>query len=205
MQTGLCYAFKFDGKGSRSNGGQESAIRSLQPAVGKTGTEDDDMSGNAIIRRGSAADTPALTAIWRRSVEATHAFLSRDDIDDLRPQVEAALGLLDVWVAEAAGGPAGFMAMDGNMIEALFIDPPSMGMRLGTMFIDHAKTVCADGAELRVDVNEANPAALGFYLSRGFRRIGRSETDRAGRPWPLLHLAMAVPMPADGAISGADR
>jgi len=30
---------------------------------------------------------------------------------------------------------------------------------------------------------------LAFYLSKGFRRIGRSETDAMGRPFPILHLA----------------
>ena len=42
---------------------------------------------------------------------------------------------------------------------------------------------------LRVDVNEQNPEALGFYLANGFEVTGRSPLDGQGRPFPLLHLA----------------
>ena len=41
---------------------------------------------------------------------------------------------------------------------------------------------------LKVDVNEQNPEALKFYEALGFRIVGRSPTDTAGRPYPLLHL-----------------
>ncbi len=44
-------------------------------------------------------------------------------------------------------------------------------------------------APLRVEVNEQNDAGLAFYLARGFSLVSRSETDRDGRPFPLLHLA----------------
>ena len=39
-----------------------------------------------------------------------------------------------------------------------------------------------------LDVNEQNPEAIAFYTRRGFEVIGRSETDDAGRPYPLLHM-----------------
>ena len=40
-----------------------------------------------------------------------------------------------------------------------------------------------------VDASEQATNALPFYLSRGFRVVGRSETDPQGRPYPLIHLA----------------
>ncbi|MBD5243790.1 MAG: GNAT family N-acetyltransferase, partial [Barnesiella sp.] len=33
-------------------------------------------------------------------------------------------------------------------------------------------------------------SALNFYQARGFRIIGRDETDEAGRPYPILHLSL---------------
>ena len=142
------------------------------------------------IRQGVAADIPALMGVWRRSVEATHTFLTPSDIDALEPEGRQALGSLEVWVAEMDGGPAGFMAMHGSMIEALFIDPAHMGRKLGTRLIEHARELRGTETELRLDVNEQNPNALGFYLARGFKQIGRSETDSGGRPWPQLHLIL---------------
>ena len=41
-----------------------------------------------------------------------------------------------------------------------------------------------------MDVNEQNVSAAGFYAHRGFEVVGRSETDEAGRPYPLLHLRL---------------
>lgn len=140
------------------------------------------------IRPGTTHDLPALTAIWRRSVEATHEFLTPSDIDILEPEARQGLAVLELWVAEVDGIAAGFLAMQGNTMEALFIDPEHTGKKLGTEFIAHAQKIRGSNAELRVDVNEQNPAARGFYLSQGFREVGRSETDSAGRPWPLLHL-----------------
>lgn len=42
----------------------------------------------------------------------------------------------------------------------------------------------------KVDVNEQNDKALGFYLRMGFRIIGRNETDGMGKPYPILHLQL---------------
>ena len=47
----------------------------------------------------------------------------------------------------------------------------------------------------RVDVNEQNPRALGFYLHEGFEVIGRSETDGLGQPYPLLHMRLMRTVP----------
>ncbi len=42
--------------------------------------------------------------------------------------------------------------------------------------------------EALVDVSEQATNVLPFYEARGFVRIGRSETDPQGRPYPLVHL-----------------
>lgn len=49
----------------------------------------------------------------------------------------------------------------------------------------------------KVDVNEQNVSAAGFYAHRGFEVVGRSETDEAGRPYPLLHLSLSRPSALD--------
>lgn len=42
----------------------------------------------------------------------------------------------------------------------------------------------------KVDVNEQNEQALGFYEHHGFKTIGRSELDASGKPYPILHMAL---------------
>lgn len=140
------------------------------------------------IRPFTQTDTPGLLAIWERSVTKTHHFLTPGDIAAIKTEVGQALVLLEVWVVEANGEPAGFMGLDGDKVEALFIDPDCMGMGLGTLLLRHVRELRGADATLLVDVNLDNPDAVGFYAARGFVQIGRSEADSAGRPFPLLHL-----------------
>lgn len=140
------------------------------------------------IRIGGSKDIPSLSIIWRCSVEATHDFLSQADIDAMEPEAAGLAAVELLWVAEYASQPVGFMAMNGDMIEALFIHPEHRGKNLGRKFVEHAQTIRGNGAKLRLDVNEQNPAAIGFYQAMGFTITGRSDTDSAGRPWPLLHM-----------------
>lgn len=124
-------------------------------------------------------------------MRATHDFLSEDDIVALRGAVrEHALPALDLYAArDDAGAPAGFMGLAGASVEALFIDPAHFRRGLGRRFLDHARAL--RGEALTVDVNEQNPGALAFYIAYGFVVTGRSPVDSDGRPFPLVHLALA--------------
>jgi putative acetyltransferase len=140
------------------------------------------------IRRGTPADVPRALEIWRSAVDATHGFLSpehRAEIDGI--VAKQFLPNADLWLATDDGDrPMGFMVMDGSQIEALFVDPAVHGNGYGSLLVDHAQSLAP---ALTVDANEQAINALPFYLSRGFRVIGRSPTDDQGRPYPLVHLA----------------
>lgn len=138
------------------------------------------------IRAARAADSDALIALWHRSVAATHQFLAPGEIEALAPLVRSqVVERLETWVLEQQSRAVGFMALDGSMVEALFLDPTHFRQGGGRQLLDHARTL--KGA-LRVDVNEQNVDALRFYLAAGFEIAGRSDVDQAGRPYPLLHL-----------------
>jgi putative acetyltransferase len=91
-------------------------------------------------------------------------------------------------VADAEDRAVGFMGLTGSNIDALFVDPELHGRGIGRALVEHARSVAGD--ELTVDVNEQNESGAGFYERLGFRRIGRSELDEQGRPYPLLHLRL---------------
>jgi putative acetyltransferase len=80
----------------------------------------------------------------------------------------------------------GFLVMDGSMIDALFVDPAYHGRGFGTALLNHALEL---EPAVTVDASEQATNAVPFYLSRGFRIVGRSPTDPQGRPYPLIHLA----------------
>ncbi|KVE28729.1 GNAT family acetyltransferase [Burkholderia singularis] len=141
------------------------------------------------IRKRVPADNPVLVEIWLRSVRATHIFLCEQDIEDLYPQVrDTYLPSVDVWVCEDADGDiTGFIGMHEAQIEMLFVDPERFGQGVGTRLLDHARKLHAN---LTVDVNEQNPRAHAFYRRYGFEDVGRSATDSAGRPFPLVHMKL---------------
>lgn len=140
-----------------------------------------------------AADVPRLVEVWEASVRATHHFLSEDDIQFFKPSVRAELyGALDLaCVRDDAGRLAGFVGVADGKVEALFIHPSLRGRGVGRALLDHA--VAALGGT-RVDVNEQNEQAVGFYRRMGFEIEGRSPLDAMGKPFPLLHMRL----PGDG-------
>ncbi|RZZ87861.1 GNAT family N-acetyltransferase [Pseudoxanthomonas winnipegensis] len=147
------------------------------------------------IRKAQPEDHPSLLGIWEQSVRASHDFLSEQDIQSLLPLVrDHALPGLEVWIlCDEASSPIGFMGLDDNKVEALFIAPTSFRRGGGKVMLEHARKL--KGA-LKVDVNEQNPHAVAFYLSNGFVVSGRSPLDAQGLPFPLLHLDEASPSAA---------
>ena len=142
-----------------------------------------------IIRRATAADVPRALEIWRSAVDATHQFLTANDRAEIDLLVARDfLPNAELWLAVDDNDRAvGFLVTDGSMIDALFVDPACHGRGFGTALLNHAFEL--DPPATTVDASEQASNAVPFYLSRGFRIVGRSPTDPHGRPYPLIHLA----------------
>ncbi|MGW8706418.1 GNAT family N-acetyltransferase [Brevundimonas sp. NPDC055814] len=143
-----------------------------------------------MIRPAAPADAPALTAVWRRAVEATHHFLTPEAIDAIEADVSAWLGSGDpnLWAWEQDGAPVAFLGLSDDELAALFVDPRLHRSGIGRRLVDHALSL---GAR-RLSVNEDNPGARAFYERLGFQAVGRAETDDAGRPYPLILMALSA-------------
>lgn len=138
------------------------------------------------LRPSRTTDGDAVVDLWRRAVDATHHFLSSEDRQAIDAEVAAFLPHAPLWVAvDAEDRPQGFMLVDGDHMEALFIDPDVRGSGIGRQLVQHA---LASHPQLGTDVNAQNKQALGFYLHLGFVETGRSDRDAQGRPYPLVHL-----------------
>ncbi|MCW2336808.1 putative acetyltransferase [Sphingobium sp. B2D3A] len=139
------------------------------------------------IRKATPADLPRALAIWRAAVDATHGFLTPEDRVEIDRMVEHEhLPSVDLWVAtDAAGTVQAFLGMGEDEIDSLFVDPAVHGQGYGSALVAHALAL-VPGA--KVDASEQAPHAIAFYEARGFVRTGRSETDPAGRPYPLIHF-----------------
>ena len=129
---------------------------------------------------------PLLT-VWESSVRATHDFLREGDVDFLRPYVEQGLREIPVLLcALKEGRPLAFLGMAEDSIEMLFVHADFRGRGIGSALMREALSL---GAR-RVDVNEQNPQALGFYRRCGFKVESRDDKDGLGLPYPILHCIL---------------
>lgn len=134
------------------------------------------------------AEWPELVGIWRSAVEATHDFLTADDVDFYEGRLaNEYLKMVEVTVAVVDGRPVGFSGVADGNLEMLFVDAQYRGSGAGSVLLRDA---VARHPGLSIDVNEQNPQAVGFYLHHGFVTLRRSETDADGRPFPILHLGL---------------
>jgi putative acetyltransferase len=141
------------------------------------------------VHRVRRDEGPRLLEVWEASVRATHAFLTEADVQSLKPLVlDGVFALPDLWCArDSSGLLVAFLGVaDGNM-EALFVDPAWRGAGLGRRLAEYGMSALG---VTRVDVNEQNPEARGFYERLGFEVYGRSPLDGGGRPFPLLHMRL---------------
>lgn len=137
------------------------------------------------------ADYGELIEIWERSVRATHGFLGEADIAALRPLIlDQYFDAVELRCVRQDGRILGFSGVADNVLEMLFVAPENLGTGVGRALCEHA---VARRSVVRVDVNEQNPSALGFYRHMGFAVTGRSPVDGQGRPFPLLHMELARP------------
>lgn len=86
---------------------------------------------------------------------------------------------------EEANAAKAFLSVSEDNLEMLFVSPTESGKGFGkaaVQFVVHTLGVT------KVDVNEQNEQAVGFYLKQGYKQIARSEKDGMGKPYPLLHL-----------------
>lgn len=140
------------------------------------------------ITSASEAEYPELAEVWEASVRATHCFLESGDIEFYRSRLNGYLSAVRLTAArDSAGRITAFLGTcDGN-IEMLFVHPEYRGRGIGRRLVDYA--VGELGCN-RVEVNEQNGQAVGFYERMGFTRTGRSDFDSEGRPYPILHLGL---------------
>jgi putative acetyltransferase len=137
-----------------------------------------------------AEDLPRVVEVWEASVRATHHFLTDADIQYIKSLVEDDLAQVEtlLGVRDGDGQVVGFIGVEGDEVAALFIHPAWRGQGIGRRLFTYAVETL--GAT-RVDVNEQNDQAMGFYRRMGFEVVGRSAMDGLGQPFPLLHMRLS--------------
>lgn len=136
------------------------------------------------------SEYPEVVELWEASVRATHDFLQEEDIAYFKPLILLVyLKAVDLrCVRNEHHSIIGFLGVAEAKIEMLFIHPDSIGKGIGKTFVDYA---IQQMLVTKVDVNEQNQQAVGFYEHVGFKTVARSELDSLEKPYPILHMELS--------------
>ena len=140
-----------------------------------------------MIRKIKTTDYPRLTEIWESAVLSTHDFLKEEDFLNYKEHLPVYFQHVTLFGFEQEGILIGFMGIAERNLEMLFIDNNYRGTGIGKKLITYA----IDNLQVtKVDVNEQNTQAVGFYKYIGFSVYKRSSLDGEGKEYPILHMRL---------------
>ncbi|WP_200831868.1 GNAT family N-acetyltransferase [Aquimarina sp. AU474] len=127
--------------------------------------------------------------VWEASVRATHDFLKEEDITYYKPLIlNTYLDAVELRSAKDGDNRIlGFLGVANQNLEMLFIHPENRGQSIGKELLNYS---IKELSVSKVDVNEQNEQAVGFYKHFGFEIISRSELDASEKPYPILHMVL---------------
>lgn len=131
-------------------------------------------------------DYPVLIDVWESAVKATHDFLSDEDFEFYKKHIPIYFKYVSLFkYVNDKGEIKGFLGIEDDSIEMLFVDNVDRGTGIGKILLNYAVNKLN---AVKVDVNEQNIQALNFYYHFGFKEMDRSEYDGEGKGYPILHL-----------------
>ena len=140
-----------------------------------------------MIRKYQADDADALVRIWRKANALAHSFLADDFVAQVGQDMRAIyLPNAEIWVLEEDENPLGFIALIGDEVGGLFLDPAFQGRGFGKALTDHAVAI---HGPLRVEVFEKNAIGRRFYDRYGFVETERYVHEASGE----MSLKMSMP------------
>ena len=126
-----------------------------------------------MIRALRKADIDSVTEIWLDTNRKAHAFIPASYWERNFASVKEMLPQAEVYVYETDQGIQGFLGLNGEYIEGIFVSAQSRG--IGKCLLDCAKD---RKPALRLNVYQKNVRAIRFYRREGFQ-ILRSGLDAA--------------------------
>ena len=130
-----------------------------------------------------------LLNVWEASVRTTHLFLSDAEVNQIKSYVPQALeGVAHLIIVETENGePLGFMGIENQRLEMLFLSPAERGKGLGRQLLQYGMK---NYGLQELTVNEQNLQAVDFYEHLGFEIYKKTECDEEGNPYPLLYMKL---------------
>ena len=150
------------------------------------------------IRPATVADAAAVAAIHRDSRAATMPYLPpqrRTPAEVTRWVEEVVLRESRVWVAvrtaDGAEEVIGYAALEGELLDKLYLRPDLRRLGVGTLLLDELRRHSPGG--LTLHVFELNTEARAFYRRHGFTVVARGDgsgNDGSGNMEGLPELTL---------------
>lgn len=116
-------------------------------------------------------DLRDVVDIWLQSNITAHHFISENYWKSMLPEVETMLPMATLYVNIVDGKIVGFIGLDDNHIEGIFIHPDHQSKGYGKDLLEHAKTIYST---LTLNVYDKNVRAKKFYLRENFEIVEES-------------------------------
>ncbi len=143
-------------------------------------------STKTTIRRYCPEDLEPVMAAWRRANALAHPFLNEVYVTQVEQEVrDLYVPSAETYVVEEEGKVFGFVALLGNEIGGLFVDPSKHGRGYGKALVDHAVAI---KGPLKVEVFRDNEVGRPFYERYGFVFVTEQQREPSGQ-W-VRKLAM---------------
>ncbi|MGW3568609.1 N-acetyltransferase family protein [Streptomyces sp. NPDC000941] len=154
--------------------------------------------GKPRIRFAEAADAAVIARIHLASRSATMPYLpsQKRDHEQVTQWVrDVLLKRCRTWVAVRDAEIIGYAALDGDMLEHLYLRPDVRRQGIGTLLLDEVRRHSPDGVSLHVF--QQNTDARAFYERHGFTVLDTNDGDRNMENLPDMTLRW-IPESAEG-------
>jgi ribosomal protein S18 acetylase RimI-like enzyme len=145
--------------------------------------------GTTRIRFAEEADADAIARIHMASRSATMPYLppqERSHEQVTRWVRDVLLRQCRIWVAVRDAEIMGYAALDGDILEGLYLRPDVRRQGIGTLLLDEVRRQSPDGVSLHVF--QQNTDARAFYERHGFTVFDTSDGDRNMENLPDMTL-----------------
>lgn len=123
----------------------------------------------AHIRQYKVSDLEDVLNSWEVATRLAHPFMVDEFISQERINVaEIYMPNTDTWIAELGGEVKGFIALMGNEVGAIFLQPNCHGQGIGKALMDKAQEIHGN---LEVEVFKVNNIGRNFYSKYGFEQL----------------------------------
>ncbi|MFI4874273.1 MAG: GNAT family N-acetyltransferase [Blastopirellula sp. JB062] len=132
-----------------------------------------------MIRKYKESDLEPLLAVWTAATAVAHPFLTAEFLAAERENISKIyLPIAETWVYVEQDRLVGFLALIGNEVGAIFVQPERHRGGIGRQLMDHAAQL---HDELEVEVFALNLNGRAFYTRYGFVPLEEKRHEPTGQ------------------------